>query len=616
MLPNDPRTDVVLPAPPEMVATDEAATVEVPAGSAVEVPVDVATPVVPAQRQDERNGRDERTRACFAETLTCSPERRSVLLDEIVTLHMGVARSIAVRYRDRGVALDDLVQVAYLGLTKAARGFDPEHGGTFLAYAVPTITGEVRRYFRDHAWQVRPPRRIQELQAEISRVRADAMRAGNASPTVNELVAKLDADADTVIEALGADGCFQPAALDMPNDEGHTLMKAVTWHGKRDVRVEEVPDPTIQEPTDADHPDHDHRTSAAPTCTCTRCSARSWTEPATSSATSRWASSRRSAARSPTWRPATASSSRSRSPAVHCWMCDQGLYTQCETTQVREQGMGAALFGYTKLYGRCRAARPSTCACRRRSSPIKVPDGPPDDRFVYLSDVLPTAWQAVEYAGPRRRHPRRARPRPDRRHGVPHRQHKGLKVIGVDLVPEAARARPGARRRGRRPSKHDIGDAVREPDRRPGPDAVIDAVGMEAHGSPVTKLAHTRSECCPTLAEPVMSRRPASTGWAPCTPPSTSCARRHDLAVSGRLRRRGRPDAAAHDVRQADPAADGPGQRHASGATTSCRCSPTTTRSASTASPPTGCRSARHRTRTRCSRRRRTARSRCCSSRS
>jgi len=223
MLPNDPRTDVVLPAPPEMVATDEATTVEVPAGSAVEVPVDVATPVVPAQRQDERNGRDERTRACFAETLTCSPERRSVLLDEIVTLHMGVARSIAVRYRDRGVALDDLVQVAYLGLTKAARGFDPEHGGTFLAYAVPTITGEVRRYFRDHAWQVRPPRRIQELQAEISRVRADAMRAGNASPTVNELVAKLDADADTVIEALGADGCFQPAALDMPNDEGHTL---------------------------------------------------------------------------------------------------------------------------------------------------------------------------------------------------------------------------------------------------------------------------------------------------------------------------------------------------------------------------------------------------------
>lgn len=233
MLPNDPRTDVVLPAPPEIVATGEAAPVDVP----LEPPVDVATPVVPAQRHDERNSRDERTRACFAETLTCSEEQRGVLLDEIVTLHMGVARSIAVRYRDRGVALDDLVQVAYLGLTKAARGFDPEHGGTFLAYAVPTITGEVRRYFRDHAWQVRPPRRIQELQAEISRVRADAMRAGNASPTVSELVAKLDADADTVIEALGADGCFQPAALDMPNDEGHTLADVL---GMDDVATREL----------------------------------------------------------------------------------------------------------------------------------------------------------------------------------------------------------------------------------------------------------------------------------------------------------------------------------------------------------------------------------------
>lgn len=170
-----------------------------------------------------RSVRDERARQCLAETISCGPERRTALLDEVVTLHMGVARSIAMRYRERGVAVDDLVQVAYLGLTKAAQGFDPEHGGTFLAYAVPTITGEVRRYFRDHAWQVRPPRRIQELQAEIGRARADALRAGNPSPTVAELVRKLDADADVVIEALGADGCFQPAALDMPNEAGHTL---------------------------------------------------------------------------------------------------------------------------------------------------------------------------------------------------------------------------------------------------------------------------------------------------------------------------------------------------------------------------------------------------------
>ena len=176
MLSDDSRTDLAAPVPLDATVPE----------TAVPEVFEAAAPVVPAQRRErssDRTSRDDRTRALFAESLACGPERRSVLLDEIVTLHMGVARSIAVRYRDRGVALDDLIQVAYLGLTKAARGFDPEHGGTFLAYAVPTITGEVRRYFRDHAWQVRPPRRIQELQAEISRVRADAMRAGNASPT-------------------------------------------------------------------------------------------------------------------------------------------------------------------------------------------------------------------------------------------------------------------------------------------------------------------------------------------------------------------------------------------------------------------------------------------------
>lgn len=195
---------------------------------------------LPAPRQtgvSSRARRDARTRECFAETRSCDEERRQVLLDEVVTLHMGVARSIAIRYRERGVAVEDLVQVAYLGLTKAARGFDPAHGGSFLGYAVPTITGEVRRYFRDHAWQVRPPRQIQELQAEISRVRTDALRAGNASPTVAQLVAQLDVDGDTVIEALGANGCFQPAALDMPNNDGHSLADIM---GVDDASVHEL----------------------------------------------------------------------------------------------------------------------------------------------------------------------------------------------------------------------------------------------------------------------------------------------------------------------------------------------------------------------------------------
>ena len=83
----------------------------------------------------------------------------------------------------------------------------------------------------------------------------------------------------------------------------------------------------------------------------------------------------------------------------HCYMCDHGLQSQCETTQVREQGTGAALFGYTKLYGQVPGGQAEALRVpQAQYGPIKVPEGPPDDRFVYLSDVLPTAWQAVEYA--------------------------------------------------------------------------------------------------------------------------------------------------------------------------------------------------------------------------
>ncbi len=80
-------------------------------------------------------------------------------------------------------------------------------------------------------------------------------------------------------------------------------------------------------------------------------------------------------------------------------MCDQGLQSQCETTQVREQGKGAALFGYTKLYGQVPGGQAELLRVpQAHYGPIKVPEGPPDERFVYLSDVLPTSWQAVEYA--------------------------------------------------------------------------------------------------------------------------------------------------------------------------------------------------------------------------
>jgi len=192
-------------------------------------------------------------------------------------------------------------------------------------------------------------------------------------------------------------------------------------------------------------------------------------------------------------------------------MCRQGLPTQCETTQVREEGMGAALFGYTKLYGQVPGAQAEYLRVpQAQFTSIKVPEGPPDDRFVYLSDVLPTAWQAVEYAA------------------VPDggslaviglgpigdmscriAMHRGAgKVIGVDLVPERlARARRYGVETLDLREHDDVAETIRDLTDGRGADAVIDAVGMEAHGSPFGKLAHTMATLLPdSVAEKVMER--------------------------------------------------------------------------------------------------------------
>lgn len=150
---------------------------------------------------------------------TTDPVEQKRLRDEVIVLNMGVARAIASRYRDRGIAKDDLLQAAYVGLVKAVQGFDSSYDRDFLSYAVPTVTGEVKRYFRDFGWTVRPPRRIQELQAQISRASNELSQALHRSPKPREVAELLGIDVDSVIEALAADGCFTPASLDVPIGE-------------------------------------------------------------------------------------------------------------------------------------------------------------------------------------------------------------------------------------------------------------------------------------------------------------------------------------------------------------------------------------------------------------
>lgn len=141
---------------------------------------------------------------------------REDLMTQVITLTMPVAQSIAHRYRNRGVSDEDLEQIAYLGLTKAVQRWDASRAGDhFLSYAVPTIRGEVRRYFRDHGWTVRPTRALQEVQPQVIQAREELHAGLGRSPRPSEIAAHLGEPEDVIVEALTLDGCYRPTSLDI-----------------------------------------------------------------------------------------------------------------------------------------------------------------------------------------------------------------------------------------------------------------------------------------------------------------------------------------------------------------------------------------------------------------
>ncbi len=175
-------------------------------------------------------GRGCRTAELWQLLAECHDEaERRRLLDEVVTLNLDVADAIASRYARRGVPADDLVQVARLALVRVARTFDPERQCDFLSYAVPSIRGAVKRYFRDSGWTVRPPRRVQEAQLAMNAARPMLVQALGREPTVVEVSAATGTDVETIIEALAVDSCYSPDSLDRPLDaEGPGATLATT----------------------------------------------------------------------------------------------------------------------------------------------------------------------------------------------------------------------------------------------------------------------------------------------------------------------------------------------------------------------------------------------------
>ncbi|WP_329325665.1 zinc-dependent alcohol dehydrogenase [Streptomyces luteogriseus] len=289
-------------------------------------------------------------------------------------------------------------------------------------------------------------------------------------------------------------------------------MRAVTWQGKRDVRVENVPDPTIQEPTDAVI-----RITSTGLCGSDLHLYEVLTPfmtPGDILGHEPMGIVEEVGAGVPDLQVGDRVVVPFQIACGNCWMCLTGLPTQCETTQVQGEGMGAALFGYTRLYGAVPGAQAEYLRVpQAQFGPIKVPEGPPDDRFVYLSDVLPTAWQAVAYADV----PKGGSvavlglgPIGDMACRVAQVQGAG-QVFGVDLVPERLRR---ARARGVETfdlrsfdDEKELVAAIQDRTDGRGPDAVIDAVGTEAHGSAAARLVQNAAAVLPRkIGAPIAER--------------------------------------------------------------------------------------------------------------
>ena len=168
------------------------------------------------REREELRGKFER----LAET------RDPALRNELVTAHLGLAEYLARRFDNRGEQVDDLVQVASVGLVKAVDRFDPSRGLEFATYATPTIVGELKRHFRDKGWAVRVPRRIQELHLRLGPAVAALGQALGRSPTIAEIARHAGASEEEVLEAIEAGNAYRTTSLDAPvrgDDPGQSL---------------------------------------------------------------------------------------------------------------------------------------------------------------------------------------------------------------------------------------------------------------------------------------------------------------------------------------------------------------------------------------------------------
>lgn len=161
---------------------------------------------------------------------------------ELVRMHIPLVRHIVRRYTGHGESREDVEQAAMLGLVKSINRYDPAYGGRFLSFAMPTMTGEVKRHFRDHTWAMRMPRRLQELRLALRTARQDFVQEHGRPPTVPEISALLGISEEETIETLGATDAYQPMSLDVPVNEDQDTSSLGDLIGDDDPELESVLD--------------------------------------------------------------------------------------------------------------------------------------------------------------------------------------------------------------------------------------------------------------------------------------------------------------------------------------------------------------------------------------
>lgn len=193
------------------------------------------------RRWSERDREREHVIVAELARLPEDDPQRKALRDELVTMNLPLVEHLARRFRERGEAHEDLVQVGTVGLIKAVDRFDAERGVEFSTYATPTIVGEIKRHFRDRGWSVRVPRRLQEMRLAITRATQQLSQETGHSPTVAELAAHIGASEDEVLEGLEAAQAYATASLDAgTSSDGDESLSLGDTLGAEDSALEHV----------------------------------------------------------------------------------------------------------------------------------------------------------------------------------------------------------------------------------------------------------------------------------------------------------------------------------------------------------------------------------------